>query len=225
MSGSCSQCGGSVRYEHSYRTECPYCGTINTADLNSLGGFRIDERAVLELNCPRCQIRNWEGIAFNGSLSKQADIHRCKDCHGLFILHKQLDALLENVKNPDFSGRHFLDFLGNDPIPLETKIVYLDCPVCMNQMHRHNYHKNSGVIVDTCPAHGTWFDGGELSKLLLWKLKTPDEAQMQKLRLEQELEEAQRALRHSRTPFESSKGELSDLPMLKIIFKVLDLLF
>ena len=67
-------------------------------------------------------------------------------------------------------------FLLSEPIPLEKKIQYLDCPVCIGQMHRHNYKGKSGVIVDTCPKHGTWFDGGELGKLLQWaenNLSTP----------------------------------------------------
>ena len=32
-------------------------------------------------------------------------------------------------------------------------------------MHRFNYARRSGIIVDSCAAHGLWFDAGELNKL------------------------------------------------------------
>jgi Zn-finger nucleic acid-binding protein len=33
-------------------------------------------------------------------------------------------------------------------------------------MQRRNFGKTSGVIVDVCAQHGTWFDPGELSRVL-----------------------------------------------------------
>ena len=35
-------------------------------------------------------------------------------------------------------------------------------------MHRRNYGRKSGVIVDTCRNHGVWFDQGELARILRW---------------------------------------------------------
>jgi hypothetical protein len=33
-------------------------------------------------------------------------------------------------------------------------------------MHRRNFGRTSGIIVDVCSKHGTWFDAGELSRIL-----------------------------------------------------------
>jgi Zn-finger nucleic acid-binding protein len=33
-------------------------------------------------------------------------------------------------------------------------------------MKRENFRETSGVVVDVCPAHGIWFDRGELATLL-----------------------------------------------------------
>jgi Zn-finger nucleic acid-binding protein len=33
-------------------------------------------------------------------------------------------------------------------------------------MARANFARISGIILDTCPPHGVWFDGGELSAVL-----------------------------------------------------------
>jgi len=33
-------------------------------------------------------------------------------------------------------------------------------------MHRRNFGRSSGVIVDVCAVHGLWFDRGELPRVL-----------------------------------------------------------
>jgi len=33
-------------------------------------------------------------------------------------------------------------------------------------MNRINFGRTSGVIVDVCKKHGTWFDGGELTQVI-----------------------------------------------------------
>jgi Zn-finger nucleic acid-binding protein len=48
------------------------------------------------------------------------------------------------------------------PTPVTTEIRYLSCPICRGLMNRVNFGRRSGVIVDVCRAHGTWFDAGEL---------------------------------------------------------------
>jgi Zn-finger nucleic acid-binding protein len=32
-------------------------------------------------------------------------------------------------------------------------------------MHRRNYRKSSGVIIDVCKTHGTWLDADELEQI------------------------------------------------------------
>lgn len=49
-------------------------------------------------------------------------------------------------------------------VPTLDEVRYLPCPQCHSQMNRTNFGKVSGVIVDVCRAHGTWFDGGELTR-------------------------------------------------------------
>lgn len=46
--------------------------------------------------------------------------------------------------------------------------LYRPCVKCGKLMHRRNYGRKSGVIVDTCSAHGLWFDLGELNRVLGW---------------------------------------------------------
>ena len=58
----------------------------------------------------------------------------------------------EAPSNPRGSGAYEPDF------------VYLACPVCRRTMNRQNFMRRSGVIVDQCLDHGTWFDRGELER-------------------------------------------------------------
>ena len=51
--------------------------------------------------------------------------------------------------------------------PHETsKVNYVPCPECSQLMNRLNFARCSGVIVDICKQHGTWFDRDELSRIV-----------------------------------------------------------
>ena len=49
---------------------------------------------------------------------------------------------------------------------MQTKFVYRSCSVCGHTMQRRNFARISGVIVDECRIHGTFFDAGELEDVL-----------------------------------------------------------
>lgn len=45
-------------------------------------------------------------------------------------------------------------------------VRYVMCPLCHSSMNRVNFGRVSGVIVDVCKTHGTWFDAGELTRIV-----------------------------------------------------------
>lgn len=47
-----------------------------------------------------------------------------------------------------------------------SKVKYVPCPECLQLMNRINFARCSGVIVDICKGHGTWFDRDELSRIV-----------------------------------------------------------
>ena len=47
-----------------------------------------------------------------------------------------------------------------------SKVKYVPCPECAQLMNRINFARCSGVIVDICKQHGTWFDRDELSRIV-----------------------------------------------------------
>ena len=58
-------------------------------------------------------------------------------------------------------------------------------------MHRRNFGRKSGVVVDTCGAHGVWFDAGELDGVLAWlraggARRSEREAELERRQLERQ---------------------------------------
>src|SRR5438045_3262713 len=43
---------------------------------------------------------------------------------------------------------------------------YVPCPQCKQLMNRINFARCSGVIVDFCKGHGTWFDRDEVRRIV-----------------------------------------------------------
>ena len=44
--------------------------------------------------------------------------------------------------------------------------VYVPCPDCAKLMNRVNFGKRSGIVLDACAQHGTWFDADELRRVV-----------------------------------------------------------
>lgn len=89
----------------------------------------------------------------------------CGQCGGLWV-----DAMEEKLAlqiRPDVFTVEELRQLRKKYSALGRveEVKYRACPLCSNMMWRKNWGKHSGVIVDRCPEHGTWFDAGELEKV------------------------------------------------------------
>jgi Zn-finger nucleic acid-binding protein len=74
------------------------------------------------------------------------------------------DALAELLSRAEVSGS--VPGPTTRPVTQLDAVMYLPCPLCHNPMNRVNFGRVSGVIVDVCRDHGTWFDGGELTRVV-----------------------------------------------------------
>ena len=70
--------------------------------------------------------------------------------------------------------------------------LYRPCPVCEKLMHRINFGRKSGIILDSCRPHGLWFDANELDSLVRW-IRTGGESEAGRLRREMEADLERRA--------------------------------
>jgi Zn-finger nucleic acid-binding protein len=92
-------------------------------------------------------------------------VQECERCHGLW-----LDV--RSFENICASREQQATVLGGaSPAPQNiakdsVAVKYVPCPQCAQLMNRINFARCSGVIVDVCKGHGTWFDREELSRIV-----------------------------------------------------------
>jgi Zn-finger nucleic acid-binding protein len=80
------------------------------------------------------------------------------------------------------------------PVPEgREKVRYIRCPECNELMQRMNFAGSSGVVIDLCPQHGTWFDNKELQRIIEF-IRTGGMDRIREKRLA-ELKEAERRLK------------------------------
>ncbi len=91
----------------------------------------------------------------------------------------------------------------------ENKVNYVPCPECSQLMNRMNFARCSGVIVDICKNHGTWFDRDELSRIIEFINEGGLNASRAKERIE--LAEEREQLRDAQRAFDlRNSGPLED---------------
>ncbi|MGB3564305.1 MAG: zinc ribbon domain-containing protein [Thermoanaerobaculia bacterium] len=186
----CSSCGG-PREEGS--KTCRYCGadfTVHERDLHTICPqclARVSDRARY---CHHCAVPLLpEGLAGETThylcpgcgKSHQLDSRRleaadisvleCPRCAGLWLGADTFDTLLKRSRekalpdgwNPERESPSLLP----SPAP-QSGPTYRPCPICAKLMHRQNFGRKSGVIIDSCRSHGIWFDAHELAGILRW---------------------------------------------------------
>ena len=82
-------------------------------------------------------------------------------------------------------------------------------------MHRRNYGRRSGVVLDTCSQHGLWFDQGELDSILDWiRHGGLERAERHHAQLEAEEERSRRVFERREADFDLRDSGLSPRPIL-----------
>ncbi len=107
--------------------------------------------------CPRCK------NPLDATDEADFRLYECARCGGIFVAK---DALAEILCRAEIGGAlPESAHLAARAKHLE-EVRYLPCPLCHGSMNRVNFGRVSGVIVDVCKIHGTWFDGGELTRVV-----------------------------------------------------------
>ena len=109
------------------------------------------------MDCPDCRVPMDTLDCGPGAL------YDCSRCGGQFVEHAALRDLLEQHDRLGASERR-----QQRAAPVDTRVRYVSCPACRALMNRRNFGAGSGVIVDVCGKHGTWFDPGELPRVLAY---------------------------------------------------------
>jgi Zn-finger nucleic acid-binding protein len=107
--------------------------------------------------CPRC-------IRLLHDDEKQAAL-ACDRCGGIFVEHGVLAARVEAERPreaPPKAAHPEVQYRAGN----KADLAYVRCPECNELMTRMNFGKHSGVLLDVCRVHGTWFDRGELDAVV-----------------------------------------------------------
>jgi len=147
---ACASCFGMMFIGSKH---CPHCGAVATAA----------SRAELSiLKCPRCKT-DMTSIKIAGEQMRE-----CEHCWGLWLdvesfericARREEQAAVLGAASP--APAHQID-----PQSDGSKVRYSPCPQCGQMMNRINFARCSGVIVDVCKGHGTWFDRDELRAIV-----------------------------------------------------------
>jgi Zn-finger nucleic acid-binding protein len=118
------------------------------------GPYREEAAMPKPAPCPRCE---------HAALSESSE---CAECGGAFLGHAALaDVITEERAKRDSAPFAPAPVRHARPGPVENDVRYLRCPECRQPMSRMNFGRRSGVILDACRKHGTWFDAGELERV------------------------------------------------------------
>jgi Zn-finger nucleic acid-binding protein len=141
---SCPACFGMMFQGSKF---CPHCGGPAT---------QWDGEDSKRL-CPGCQTPMLRGN-LNG-----IPLHECGRCYGLWLDAPTFERICRDSEQQALvisSARS----LGA-PVTIGP-VRYVRCPQCTELMHRVNFARCSGVVVDVCRSHGTWFDMNELHRIV-----------------------------------------------------------
>ncbi|MDX1950824.1 MAG: zf-TFIIB domain-containing protein [Verrucomicrobiota bacterium] len=143
---SCPKCFGMIFKGTRF---CPHCGARAARE----------EGEQVNLLCPSCKSNLVE------SRVGKVILHDCPGCQGLWVDKVSFEQIAHDAEQQSAVLGSAVE-IPSSSISASMKIRYVPCPECRNLMHRINFANCSGVVVDVCKGHGTWFDRHELHQII-----------------------------------------------------------
>lgn len=115
--------------------------------------------------CPRCS--KDADAPLDGRLVANTLLDECAQCHGIWVDAAAVERIIQERRQATSQALTSLKAAAKSASagPLGPA-GYVPCPDCGKIMNRENFGRRSGVIVDVCRAHGTWFDADELPRVV-----------------------------------------------------------
>ncbi len=152
----CPKCFGAV-FEGS--KHCNHCGEALTASSVVHHGDKTDHV------CPRCESHPNLLVEVVAGYP----IERCPECEGLWVSEDIVEKVYSDRQNRDSliaaSSKKAVASTLSSGAPIKPE-GYIKCPECGKMMNRTNFGRFSGVIIDFCSGHGTWYDADELHRII-----------------------------------------------------------
>jgi Zn-finger nucleic acid-binding protein len=147
----CPSCFGSVC---STMKHCPRCGT------------ELPDPEVIErdgaLACPLCET----GMALISA--RRYKLRECLECGGLWIDKNSFQDIcrIEEERESTIPFRYRDDSESAGTGGKKRKRAYIPCPECGKLMNHKSFTRGSGIVLDWCRDHGSWFDRQELQQVI-----------------------------------------------------------
>jgi Zn-finger nucleic acid-binding protein len=142
----------------SHHPFCPSCGAVQGATEPALG--------ETELACPGCSanLSVWplDSRLIGSERYRGTDpkIHGCPTCGGAWVDRRTLTTIVHEAQAQ--ASNLDLRAVPRKTMAMADVVVYRPCPLCDERMHRRNFGRYSGIVIDDCAGCGTYFDAGEL---------------------------------------------------------------
>jgi len=172
---ACASCFGMMFLGSKH---CPRCGAAAASRSQS---------DLAPRKCPRCKI-DMQGVTIGSAV-----VRECGHCLGLWLDVPAFEKICADREEQAAVLGAASPAPSHSVTSMNTTISYAPCPECSQLMNRINFARCSGVIVDVCKGHGTWFDRDELSRIVEFIRAGGLEASRAKEKAE--LEEERRLLR------------------------------
>jgi Zn-finger nucleic acid-binding protein len=95
-----------------------------------------------------------------------APVRECKRCEGLWLDTKVFQLICADREHSIALGDALTAAGHHASTTQDEQVRYIPCPHCRQLMNRINFANCSGVVVDVCKQHGTWFDHDELRQIV-----------------------------------------------------------
>jgi Zn-finger nucleic acid-binding protein len=92
-------------------------------------------------------------------------LDECTRCGGLWVDSRSFRRICEETEEQTVVLKA-TTAPAESPVDASRPARYWPCPECRRLMHRQNFARVSGVIIDTCKGHGVWFNQGELRRIV-----------------------------------------------------------
>lgn len=195
----CPNCGASVTHDC---VCCPYCrSTLSvTACPNCFAsvfagmkycpdcGVALNRAVISEKKdqlCPKCT------LPLKQIVIGQVPLCECGTCGGIWLDTETFESLLEKTSDQErilAYDRYQTTESGNQT--KQSPWRYMPCPECSELMLRKNFLGCSGVIIDYCKNHGTWFEHRELQQIVKFiqsgGMQVARKKELDRLKVEQE---------------------------------------
>ena len=156
----CEFCGARLK-----TVACPRCFAMMFVGAKhcSSCGAKAEAAEVagdITASCPRCRVP-LESISVGS-----ASLRECARCDGLWVDAESFERIVSEREEQSavLGAAALLPKQGAGGGP--DQVRYVPCPECGQLMNRVNFARCSGVVVDVCKGHGTWFDRDELRRIV-----------------------------------------------------------